>query len=56
MTGHVIGFPAASIVVYGPMVPHLELGTVDMTQLAPTLARWLEVALPTATAPPIDNL
>jgi predicted AlkP superfamily pyrophosphatase or phosphodiesterase len=47
---------AASIIAFGPEVPHVALGSVDMTAIAPTLARWLGVALPTAPAAPIAAL
>lgn len=47
---------AASLIAYGPGIPHTSLGTVDMTQIAPTLARWLAVPLPTATGAPIAAL
>jgi hypothetical protein len=47
---------AASIIVYGPHVPHVTLGTVDMLDLAPTMAALLGVALPTAVGKPISVL
>jgi predicted AlkP superfamily pyrophosphatase or phosphodiesterase len=47
---------AASLIAFGPAVPHVALGTVDMTDIAPTLARWLGVALPAATGAPIAPL
>jgi hypothetical protein len=47
---------AASLIAFGPEVPHAALGTVDMTDIAPTIARWLGVALPAATGAPIAPL
>jgi predicted AlkP superfamily pyrophosphatase or phosphodiesterase len=47
---------AASLIAFGPGIPHTALGTVDMTQIAPTLARWLAVPLPTAVGAPIAAL
>jgi hypothetical protein len=32
---------AASLIAFGPAVPHVSLGTVEMTDIAPTIARWL---------------
>lgn len=44
----------SSLFVVGPGVkPGKRLGTVDMRQIAPTLARVLRVALPTATWEPL---
>jgi predicted AlkP superfamily pyrophosphatase or phosphodiesterase len=47
---------AASLIAFGPEVPHVALGTVDMIDIAPTIARWLGVALPAATGAPIAPL
>jgi hypothetical protein len=47
---------AASLIAFGPRVPHVALGTVDMVDIAPTIARWLGVPLPTATGHPIAVL
>jgi len=47
---------AASFIAFGPGVPHVALGTIDMTDIAPTLARWLAVPLPSATGTPIRAL
>jgi len=47
---------AASFVAFGPRVPHAALGTIEMTDIAPTIARWLGVPLPTATGAPIAAL
>lgn len=46
----------ASFVAYGPRVPHRALGAIDMLDVAPTLARWLGVALPSAAGRPIAPL
>ena len=47
---------AASLIAFGPGIPHASLGTVEMVDIAPTLARWLDVPLPTATGSPISAL
>jgi predicted AlkP superfamily pyrophosphatase or phosphodiesterase len=47
---------AASLIAFGPGVPHVALGTVEMVDIAPTIARWLGVALPAATGAPIAAL
>jgi predicted AlkP superfamily pyrophosphatase or phosphodiesterase len=47
---------AASLIAYGPAVPHVALGTVQMIDIAPTIARWLGVPLPAATGAPIAPL
>jgi hypothetical protein len=47
---------AASVIAFGPEVPHVALGTIDMLQIAATLAHWLDVPLPTATGAPIAAL
>jgi hypothetical protein len=47
---------AASLIAFGPRIPHVALGTVDMLDLAPTMARWLGVPLPTAIGKPIEPL
>src|SRR5262249_1613553 len=47
---------AASLIAFGPHVRHGSLGTVEMTDIAPTIARWLGVSLPTATGTPIAGL
>lgn len=47
---------AASLIAFGPAVPHVSLGTIDMVDIAPTIARWLGVALPSATGHPIEAL
>jgi predicted AlkP superfamily pyrophosphatase or phosphodiesterase len=39
---------AASFVAFGPAVPHVALGSIDMLDIAPTLACWLRVPLPSA--------
>lgn len=46
----------ASIIAVGPNIRHASLGTVDMTAIAPTLARWLGVPLRSATGKPIAAL
>jgi predicted AlkP superfamily pyrophosphatase or phosphodiesterase len=47
---------AASFVAFGPGVPHVSLGTIEMIDEAPTFARWLGVPLPDATGKPIAAL
>ena len=47
---------AASLIAVGPHIPHTSLPTVDMIDIAPTLARWLGVPLPTAMGKPIPQL
>jgi predicted AlkP superfamily pyrophosphatase or phosphodiesterase len=47
---------AASFVAFGPGVPHVSLGTIEMIDEAPTFARWLGVPLPDATGKPIPAL
>jgi predicted AlkP superfamily pyrophosphatase or phosphodiesterase len=47
---------AASLIAFGPHINHGSLGTVEMTDIAPTIARWLGVPLPTATGSPISGL
>jgi predicted AlkP superfamily pyrophosphatase or phosphodiesterase len=47
---------AASFVAFGPGVPHVSLGTIDMLDEAPTFARWLGVPLPGAIGHPISRL
>jgi predicted AlkP superfamily pyrophosphatase or phosphodiesterase len=47
---------ASSFVAFGPHVPPLALGTIEMIDIAPTIARWLGVALPTAQGAPIAPL
>jgi hypothetical protein len=47
---------AASLIAFGPGVPHVALGAVEMTDIAPTIARWLGVPLPSATGAPIAPL
>src|SRR5262249_34451082 len=47
---------AASLVAFGPRVRHVALGTVEMLDIAPTLARWLDVPLPSAIGVPIPAL
>jgi hypothetical protein len=47
---------AASLIAFGPEVPHVALGTVEMIDIAPTIARWLGVSLPAATGAPIAPL
>jgi predicted AlkP superfamily pyrophosphatase or phosphodiesterase len=47
---------ASSLIAFGPRIPHVALGSVDMLDIAPTLAKLLGVALPTATGHPIDAL
>jgi hypothetical protein len=44
---------AASFIAFGPDVAHRSLGTIDTLDFAPTFARWLGVALPTAEHPPL---
>jgi len=44
---------AASLIAFGPHISHVALGTVEMIDIAPTIARWLDVPLPTATGKPI---
>jgi predicted AlkP superfamily pyrophosphatase or phosphodiesterase len=40
---------SASFIAVGPGVPARDLGTIRMIDIAPTLARWLDVPFPTAT-------
>jgi predicted AlkP superfamily pyrophosphatase or phosphodiesterase len=47
---------AASFIAVGPGVPHVALGTIDMLDIAPTVAHWLGVALPTAVGKPLAAL
>lgn len=47
---------AASFLAFGPHVPAADLGTIEMTDIAPTLARLLDVPLPTATGHAIAAL
>jgi predicted AlkP superfamily pyrophosphatase or phosphodiesterase len=47
---------ASSFIAFGPRIPHLTLGTIDMLAIAPTIARWLGVPLPTAVGAPIAQL
>ena len=47
---------AASLIAFGPHVRHVALGAVDMLDIAPTLARLLGVALPSAIGKPIAAL
>jgi predicted AlkP superfamily pyrophosphatase or phosphodiesterase len=47
---------AASLIAFGPSIRHVALGTIEMTDIAPTIARWLGVPLPTATGVPIAPL
>ncbi|HEX8111481.1 MAG TPA: alkaline phosphatase family protein [Kofleriaceae bacterium] len=47
---------AASLIAFGPGVPHVALGTVEMIDIAPTIARWLGVPLASATGAPIARL
>jgi predicted AlkP superfamily pyrophosphatase or phosphodiesterase len=47
---------AASFIAFGPGVPHASLGTIEMTDEAPTFAMWLGVPLPDATGKPIAGL
>ncbi|HUJ61137.1 MAG TPA: ectonucleotide pyrophosphatase/phosphodiesterase [Kofleriaceae bacterium] len=47
---------AASLIAYGPHVPHVALGTIDMLDIAPTMARLLGVALPSAIGKPIEAI
>jgi predicted AlkP superfamily pyrophosphatase or phosphodiesterase len=44
----------ASFLAYGPGVRTAELGQVRLIDLAPTVAAWLNVAMPRATGRPID--
>jgi predicted AlkP superfamily pyrophosphatase or phosphodiesterase len=47
----------SALIVAGPSVPvHGSLGTVRMTQIAPTLARWLGVSVSPRADVPIDAL
>ncbi|MBA3501266.1 MAG: alkaline phosphatase family protein, partial [Deltaproteobacteria bacterium] len=45
---------AASFLALGGRVQPRDLGTIRMIDIAPTVARWLGVALPSATGAPID--
>jgi predicted AlkP superfamily pyrophosphatase or phosphodiesterase len=47
---------AASFIAFGPGVPHVDLGTIDMLDIAPTLARWLAIPLPSAVGRPLPAL
>jgi hypothetical protein len=44
---------AASFIAVGPNIAHRELGKIRMVDIAPTIARWLGVALPDATGTPM---
>ena len=44
---------AAAFIAFGPDVAHRSLGTIDTLDFAPTFAKWLGVALPTAEHPPL---
>lgn len=44
----------ATFFLVGPGVRRGELGMIDMRSIAPTLARFLQVALPTAELPPLE--
>jgi len=44
----------SSFIAAGPGIPHRDVGAVKMMQIAPTLARWLGVTLPLATAHPLQ--
>lgn len=44
----------ASFLAYGPRVQPRDLGAIRMIDVAPTVARWLGVALPTATGDALD--
>lgn len=56
------GFPpsdpqmAASFIAFGPKVPKLDLGAIRQIDIAPTIARWLGVPLPTAEGKPLPGL
>jgi predicted AlkP superfamily pyrophosphatase or phosphodiesterase len=46
----------ASLIMAGPQVPHAgDLGIVRMTQIAPTIAAWLGVALSPSAAEPLPG-
>ena len=45
---------AASFIAIGPGVAARDLGVVRMVDIAPTLARWLDVPLPSAVGVPIE--
>jgi hypothetical protein len=45
---------ASSFLALGGRVQPRDLGTIRMIDIAPTVARWLGVALPSATGAPID--
>jgi predicted AlkP superfamily pyrophosphatase or phosphodiesterase len=45
---------AASFVAYGPAIPHAALGQIQMIDLAPTFAAWLDVELAGATGTALD--
>jgi predicted AlkP superfamily pyrophosphatase or phosphodiesterase len=47
---------AASFLALGPRIPATDLGTIDMTDIAPTIAWLLDVPLPTATGHTIPAL
>jgi predicted AlkP superfamily pyrophosphatase or phosphodiesterase len=47
---------ASSLIAYGPRVRAGALGTVEMIDIAPTIAHWLGVALPKALGKPIAKL
>jgi predicted AlkP superfamily pyrophosphatase or phosphodiesterase len=56
------GFPptdpamAASFLAIGPKIAHRDLGAIKMTDVAPTIARWLGITLSGATGTPIPDL
>ena len=45
---------AASFIAIGGRVQPRDIGTIRMIDIAPTLARWLGVSLPSATGVPIE--
>jgi predicted AlkP superfamily pyrophosphatase or phosphodiesterase len=44
----------SSFIAVGGKVQPRDLGEIEMVDIAPTIARWLGVALPSATGNPID--
>lgn len=45
---------SSTFVMAGPGVRPGDVGPIDMRRIAPTLARFLQVSLPTAELPPLD--
>jgi predicted AlkP superfamily pyrophosphatase or phosphodiesterase len=46
----------STFLLSGPGVRSGNIGTIDMRSIAPTLANWLQVPLPSAELPALDIL